>query len=190
MRRRSVTRSPWILLLLLLAWSICLGWGIAIALGTPEKSLALGVPVQPDLVAQATPEETGTVDPVTPRYQLGQELYLENCASCHIGLPPEVLPSETWRRLLLEPEQHYGQQLKPMIGPSLRLVWDYLQTYSRPEQAKNSTPYRISESRYFKALHPRVKLPQPLNPGSCVTCHPGVSQYNYRRLTPEWENSP
>lgn len=190
MRRRSVRRSPWILVLLLLAWSICLGWGIAIALGTPEKSLALGVPVQSNLVAQATPEETGTVDPVTPRYQLGKELYLENCASCHVGLPPEILPSETWRRLLLEPEQHYGQQLKPIIGPSLRLMWDYLQTYSRPEEPKRPTPYRISESRYFKALHPRVKLPQPLNPGSCVTCHPGASQYNYRRLTPEWENSP
>jgi len=153
-------------------------------------AIALGTPVKPDIVAQATPAVPGTVDPVPARYQLGQELYLENCASCHVALPPEVLPTETWRRLLLEPEQHYGQKLQPMIGPSLLVMWDYLRTFSRPQVAKEATPYRVSESPYFKALHPRVDLPQPVNPGSCVTCHPGVTQYNYRSLTSEWENSP
>jgi hypothetical protein len=217
-RLRKLGRSP-VVLLLLLVWSICLGWGIAIAFdidhraiaqsappqvaigslstaqgaitqSVPTKLIALETLVKSNLVAQSTPEETGTVDPVAPRYQLGKELYLENCASCHVPLPPEVLPSETWRRLLLEPQQHFGQQLKPLIGPSLILLWDYLRTYSRPEEAKKPLPYRISESPYFKALHPRVKVPQPVKPASCVICHPGASQFNYRRLSPEWENSP
>ncbi len=153
-------------------------------------AIALGATVKPDLIAQASPSEAGTVDPIAARYQLGQELYLENCASCHVALPPEVLPSETWRRLLLEPEQHYGQKLQPIIGPSLLIMWDYLKTYSRPLDVKQPTPYRVAASPYFKALHPRVDLPQPVKPASCVTCHPGVAQYNYRRLTPEWENSP
>jgi hypothetical protein len=100
------------------------------------------------------------------------------------------MPTETWRRLLLEPEQHYGKQLQQMIGPSLLIVWEYLQTFSRPQTTKEPTPYRVSQSRYFKALHPRVKLPQTVNPGSCVSCHPGAAQYNYRSLTPELENSP
>jgi hypothetical protein len=153
-------------------------------------AIALGATVEPDNIAQAIPAVPGTVDPVSARYQLGKELYLENCASCHIALPPEVLPTETWRRLLLEPEQHYGQQLQPMIGPSLLVMWDYLKTYSRPATAEEATPYRISQSRFFKALHPRVDLPQPLKSTSCVSCHPGVPQFNYRSLTPEWENSP
>jgi hypothetical protein len=186
-RRR---RSPLVLLLLLLVWSICLGWGVTLALESPRKPLTVETPTKSDLVAQATSEETGTVDPVAPRYQLGKELYLENCATCHVPLPPEVLPSETWRRLLLEPQQHYGQQLKPLIGPSLITMWNYLLAYSRPEESKKPLPYRISESLYFKALHPRVKFAQPVKPASCVTCHPGASEYNYRRLSPEWENSP
>lgn len=186
-------RSPVVLLFLLLVWSISLGWGMAIAFGSPQKvsaQIAPGIPAQPDLIAQGTAEQTGTVDPITPRYQLGKELYLENCASCHVPLPPEVLPSETWRRLLLEPEQHFGQQLKPLIGPVLITMWDYIRAYSRPEEAKKPLPYRISESPYFKALHPRVKFSQTVKPASCVICHPGAAQYNYRRLTPEWENSP
>lgn len=97
---------------------------------------------------------------------------------------------ETWRRLLLEPEEHYGQKLQPLIGPSLLMMWNYLQTFSRPPAAKEPIPYRVSESRFFKALHPKVKFPQPVKVGSCVSCHPGAAQYNYRSLTPEWENSP
>lgn len=182
-----------LVVLLLILWSISLGWGMAIAFGIPQGAMAQiapGIPVQPDLIAQGTAEETGTVDPITPRYQLGKELYLENCASCHVPLPPEVLPSETWRRLLLEPEQHFGQQLKPLIGPVLITMWDYIRAYSRPEEAKKPLPYRISESPFFKALHPRVKFSQTVKPASCVICHPGAAQYNYRRLTPDWENSP
>ncbi len=170
-----------VLFLLLLVWSICLGWGLA---------LAMSASAQPDRVAQVTSAESGTVDAVPARYQLGKELYLENCASCHIPLPPEVLPTETWRRILLEPEQHYGTQIEQPIGPSLQAIWNYLLTYSRPEVKGKPLPYRVSESRFFKALHPRVKLPETVKSASCVTCHPGAAQYNYRRLTPEWDNSP
>ncbi|MBE9122253.1 diheme cytochrome C [Tychonema sp. LEGE 07199] len=144
----------------------------------------------PALLAQiSTGEDIGTVDRIPEAYQLGQQLYLENCATCHIGLPPQVLPTETWRRLLQDPE-HYGQTIKLLVDPPRLLVWNYLQTFSRPQPKDEDLPYRAANSRYFKALHPRVKLPQPANLSSCVTCHPGASQYNFRKLTPEWENSP
>lgn len=134
-------------------------------------------------------DDIGTVDRIPPRYELGQQLYLENCATCHIGLPPQVLPTETWRRLLQD-SQHYGQTLKLLVDPPRLLVWNYLQTFSRPQAKEEEVPYRMSNSRYFKALHPRVKMSQPANISSCVTCHPGVSQYNFRKLTAEWEKSP
>ena len=175
------TRSLAVLFLLLLVWSICLGWGL---------SLIGGATVKPAIVTQATPAESSTVEELPARYKLGKELYVENCGSCHIALPAEILPTETWRRLLLEPEQHYGQQLKPLIGPTLLVMWEYLRTFSRSQAEKEQLPYRISESRFFKALHPRVKFTEKVSLGSCVSCHPGVAQSNYRSLTSEWENSP
>ncbi|WP_333192556.1 MULTISPECIES: diheme cytochrome C [unclassified Microcoleus] len=144
----------------------------------------------PALLAQiSTVEDIGTVDRIPEAYQLGQQLYLENCATCHIGLPPQVLPTETWRRLLQDPE-HYGQTIKLLVDPPRLLVWNYLQTFSRPQAKDEELAYRVASSRYFKALHPKVKMSQPANLSSCVTCHPGASQYNFRKLTPEWENSP
>jgi Dihaem cytochrome c len=171
---RKFKRQPLGLLLVVLAWSLAMGWLLALA------SNVQGV----------TPNsEIGTVDVVPAQYKLGQELYLENCSTCHLALPPAVLPTQTWKNLL-EDSQHYGAQLQPLIDPPRVLVWRYLQTFSRPQRKDEETAYRVKNSRYFKALHPKVKLPQPVQINSCVSCHPSANDYNFRRLSPEMENSP
>ncbi|MEH2068377.1 MAG: cytochrome C [Nostoc sp.] len=160
------------LLLVIITWSLAMGW--LLALVTNAQS--------------ATPTaEIGTVDVVPAQYQLGQELYLENCSTCHIALPPAVFPTQTWKNLL-EDSQHYGAQLKPLVDPPRILVWKYLLTFSRVKLNDEETPYRLNNSRYFKALHPGVNLPRPVEIGSCVSCHPSASDYNFRRLSQEWEN--
>lgn len=167
-QRQKRRRSPLLLFLLPLLWSVALGWGLAIA---------------PQVAA------IGTTDPVTGSQKLGQELYLENCATCHIALPPAVLPAETWRQLLQDP-QHYGTELTLLVDPPRLLVWNYLRAFSRLQSKEEEVPYRVAQSRFFKALHPRVKLPAPATASSCVTCHPGAAEYNFRELTAEWQNSP
>lgn len=170
--------SVFILTLLILFWSGILGWGLA------------QVSVGKQLVSQATPaSEVGTIDVVPQPYQLGQKIYLESCGSCHFALSPGIFPTETWQQLLQDP-QHYGLQITPLVDPPLSLVWNYLQTFSRQQGAEERIPYRVEESRYFKALHPRVKLPQSIDFATCATCHSGAAQYNFRELTSEWENSP
>ncbi len=168
---REFKRQFFGLLLVIVTWSLAMGW--LLALVTNAQS--------------ATPAaEIGTVDVVPAQYQLGQELYLENCSTCHIALPPAVFPTQTWKNLL-EDSQHYGTQLKPLVDPPRILVWKYLSTFSRVKLNDEEIPYRLNNSRYFKALHPEVKLPRPLEIGSCLSCHPSASDYNFRRLSPEWE---
>jgi hypothetical protein len=174
-------RSLFAVLLLILLWSVSIGWLTAQATSVLAQT--------PQIAQKAPADSIGTVDPIGDRYQLGQEVYLENCATCHIALPPQVLPTETWRRLLQDSD-HYGQQIRLLVDPSRLLVWNYLQTFSRVQPKDEEVPYRVAKSRYFKALHPRVKTPETLNLNSCLTCHPGASQYNFRKLTPEWANSP
>jgi hypothetical protein len=128
------------------------------------------------------------VDVIPARYELGQELYIENCSKCHIALPPQVLPSQTWKNLL-EDSQHYGVQIKPLVNPGKILVWRYILAFSRPQREDEDTPYRVDKSRLFKALHPKVELPRPVQISGCVSCHPGADKYNFRRLAAKWENS-
>jgi hypothetical protein len=190
-----------VLLILLLLWS--LGWGIGLAQAVQPQAMDV---ISTDAIAQSSPTPTptpspgnnsgasnsraiGTVDVVPSQYQLGQELYLETCAGCHIGIPPAVMPTETWRQLIQDP-QHYGATLIPLQGPSLTLVWEYLRQYSRPQSAEEEVPYRIDQSKIFRSLHPRVKLPSRNRLTSCISCHPGAGKYDFRSLSAEWQNAP
>lgn len=202
-QRRQRGRSPVVLFLLLLLWSIVVGWGLAQATEVPRHSeptssesikssvvrSELAESTSTQNLTLSTQNSVGTVDFIPQRYQLGQELYLENCASCHIGLPPAVLPTQTWRDLLQD-SQHYGRQLTLLVDPQRLIVWNYLQAFSRPQTTEEETPYRVGQSRYFKALHPKVKLPQPVTMASCVSCHPGAGTYDFRTLSSEWQNAP
>lgn len=99
------------------------------------------------------------------------------------------MPTATWRLLLLD-ANHYGATLQLPRQPELGFLWNYLQAFSRPLNENEETPYRVARSRYFKILHPRVEFPAPVTLNGCGSCHPGAAEFNFRRLTPEWQNSP
>ena len=193
-RRRSI----WVLLVLLLLWSLCLGIGLAQAI-EPLKPAAIPLQKRDSTTQLVTPSDAtkpatptaaiGTVDVVPERYKLGQQLYLENCATCHIALSPAVMPSQTWRSLLQD-ANHYGVTIKPLGNPEVQIVWKYLRDYSRPLGAEEPVPYRVSQSSTFKLLHPRVKFPERASLITCISCHPGAGTYDFRSLSAEWQNAP
>ena len=81
---RRLKRQLLIVMLVIFAWSVAMGWILGFATSARGAN-----PV----------DSIGTVDVVPAQYQPGQELYLENCSSCHIALPPAVFPSQTWKNL-------------------------------------------------------------------------------------------
>lgn len=186
---RQQGRSILVLLLLLLLWSICLGWGLSVAAQPRSIVVAQGTtPASPEPTPQST-TSVGTVDVVPDRLKRGQAVYLENCATCHLGLPPAVMPTQTWQQLLQDPE-HYGATITPLSGSPLRITWDYIRFASRPIATEEEVPYRLYQSNYFKILHPKVKLPTRAGLSTCISCHPGADKYDFRSLTSEWQNAP
>lgn len=113
---------------------------------------------------------------------IGQDIYLENCSSCHLPLPAQVLPTEKWQEIINNPQDHYGKQLPTSIRVRSGLIWAYLRRDSRLLNPGETMPNRVSDSRYFKALHPQVELPQPATLQTCQICHPGAKQLNYREI--------
>jgi hypothetical protein len=168
---RRLKRQLLIVMLVIFAWSVAMGWILGLA--TSAHGANPG-------------ESIGTVDVVPAQYQLGQQLYLENCSSCHIALPPAVFPSQTWQNLLQD-SQHYGVQIEPLGKIENILVSKYLYTFSRVKLQEETTPYRLKDSRYFRALHPGVELPNPVTMGSCISCHIGADKYDFRSLSSEWQ---
>lgn len=165
-----------ILCLIMLLWCVGLGWGLA-GIGQASDRNLFDAP------------EIGTVDPIPSRYTTGQQIYLENCASCHVAIPPAVLPTETWRELLLD-EDHYGVRVDVLPSPQIYILWDYLQVFSRPKANPDETiPYRLEYSPYFRALHPNVDLERPVDIKNCATCHPGAENFDFRSLSSQWQGS-
>ncbi|MDX2273447.1 MAG: hypothetical protein NW237_16045 [Cyanobacteriota bacterium] len=118
--------------------------------------------------------------------QIEQSNYVQACGSCHLALPAEVMPSQTWQRLLLD-NNHYGQQIPLPTGVPLQLAWNYLKQNSKSLLTRESVPFRLADSRYFKALHLQVDFPRPVRVTSCVDCHLGTDQGNFATLKPEWQ---
>ena len=168
---RAVRRSRWGAGLLVLGLSLALGTRLAGAIAPP--------PADPN----------GTVDRLPETQALGQEVYRNNCGTCHLALPPAVLPTESWRQQLLSRE-HYGRTLERMTPLNRQLVWQYLSNGSRALAEGEAEPYRVASSRYFKALHPRVPLEVGAGVSTCVSCHPRAEFFNFRRLTPDWDDAP
>lgn len=125
---------------------------------------------------------------VNDNYQLAQELYIQNCSSCHIPIPAEVMPTDTWQEILERPGKHYGTSLPKLSSINARLIWNYLKTSSRPLLERELKPEFVTQSRYFKALHPKVDLPKPVTHQSCILCHPGAKQLDYLSLSSELDS--
>ncbi len=183
--RKRRRRSIWSLVFLLSLWSSLLGWGLSqLQVSTAGETTVL-------TQAPASPSQTeiGGVDPVPPQLQRGEQLYRQRCGTCHIALPPQILPSQTWQNLLPE-TNHYGVVLPEFKDPELTETWKYLRFFSRAkkEDGLRPLPYRIQRSDFFKILHPDVDFSEPVNPESCIRCHPGVADLNFRQLSPEWQN--
>lgn len=188
---RSRHRSPWRWLVVVLVSCALLGWGLARSL-TLNVAIAAPLPAPAPVTspAQLPPADpNGNVDALLPQFTVGEALYRNTCGTCHVALPPAVLPSATWQELIQSPE-HYGVTITPPSGPNLVLLWAYLSAYSRALPPEETVPYRLARSRYFRALHPRVELPPTLRLDSCQTCHPRAPFYNFRTLTAEWEDAP
>ena len=159
---RAARRSSLVLLLLILVWSVALGWGMSRAIANPDIN---------------------NLEPMSDSQKIGQQLYLETCASCHVPIPPSVLPTETWRDLLSKPQNHYGINLPEVVSVTQLVIWKYLRTFSRILNVDEPKPKFVAQSRYFKALHPKVELPKPVTHQSCIVCHPNAQQMDYRTLT-------
>lgn len=123
--------------------------------------------------------KTKSVDKAVGNFVIGKDLYLENCSSCHIPIPPAVLPSETWQHILENPGNHYGTKIEGIVRFTQVLMWQYLQQYSRPLLKDETRPKIIAQSRYFFALHPDVEFSSPVTHNTCVECHSRASGFDY-----------
>jgi cytochrome c553 len=99
------------------------------------------------------------------------------CGSCHLAYPPQLLPAESWRRLMSGLDRHFGTDAS--LEPGLRAdIGSFLERYSasgkRARGAGDSL--RITETAWFRREHREVT---PKNAASCESCHTNAAQGDF-----------
>lgn len=118
------------------------------------------------------------------------DLYAEECGSCHFAYPAGLLPSSSWQKVMTGLADHFGDNAE-LDTQTEQQITEYLTTnaaessnYRRSRaimyslQATNMTPpLRITDTPYFKREHREIpnriiNLPEiGGNLSQCNACH-------------------
>jgi hypothetical protein len=112
--------------------------------------------------------------------------YKENCGACHFAYQPELLPSESWGRILNRLDDHFGESFE-LNEETKKAIMGYLQTnaaeHSTAKRAVKilrssgrQVPARITEIPYIRKKHHDVsaatlKRQSIGSLSNCNSCH-------------------
>lgn len=122
--------------------------------------------------------------------------YVNECGSCHTAFAPGLLPARSWRRMMAELANHFGEDASLDEPQHLAILKDLESLAADGPQANmrmrrisaaipaNAAPQRIIETGYFKYMHDEV--PRHIwqrkkigTPGNCIACHIRANEGRY-----------
>lgn len=107
----------------------------------------------------------------------------EECGSCHIVYPPNMLPASSWRALMANLNKHFGSDAS-LDNATQRELSALLQDLSGGREENNSSGrpiLRISETSWFLDEHDEVsprtwRNPKVKSAANCGACHTKADQ--------------
>ena len=115
--------------------------------------------------------------------------YQEECASCHMAYPPQMLDAASWRAVMNGLPRHFGSDAS--LDEQRRLaITDFLVQNAGGRKTgitvdnQGKPLLRISESAYFVRKHREIapavfQRPSIKSPANCTACHTGAADGNY-----------
>ena len=108
-------------------------------------------------------------------------LYQEECGSCHLAYPPQMLDAHSWLHVMNGLDKHFGSDAS--LDPARRAaISDFLGRNAGSRKtgvtadAKGQPLLRISDTAYFKRKHREIdpavwKRAAVKSPANCAACH-------------------
>ncbi|OEJ65712.1 hypothetical protein BEN30_13680 [Magnetovibrio blakemorei] len=104
-------------------------------------------------------------------------LVKKECSDCHMAYPPALLPSNTWRTIMENLPNHFGEDASLNDATRTRIETYLVQNSPRGGAAN---PLRISEQRWFKGEHRgdinRWSRGNANSWAKCEACHQGAER--------------
>ncbi|MDX1344687.1 MAG: diheme cytochrome c [Sedimenticolaceae bacterium] len=98
--------------------------------------------------------------------------YSNECGACHMAYPPGMLAKESWRAMMANLENHFGDNAELDAGTAAE-IGEFLERHGNSKIAAASTkaPARITETGWFRAQHHEI-------PARMVKNNPGVQSFS------------
>lgn len=126
--------------------------------------------------------------------EVNNPVFKEQCGECHFAYQPELLPSASWRKILENLDDHFGDAVE-LDDDSKRIILDYLNANGAEKSSakiavkimrslRNQIPLRITDTPYIKHQHHEISS-DILNRDSigslsnCTICHITAENGNY-----------
>ena len=115
--------------------------------------------------------------------------FQEECSSCHIAYPPQMLDADSWRAVMNGLSKHFGSDAS-IDAQRRAAITDFLVSHSggrktgRTRDAGGKPLLRISETAYFKKEHREIaaatwQRASIKSPANCGACHAQAAAGDY-----------
>ncbi len=116
------------------------------------------------------------------RFPLGEPAYVNECGSCHIAYPAQLMSAASWTKLMKNLDQHFGTDAS-VDARSADLISTWLGSNAGMSSRVGTESIRISGTPWFSREHREVaaKFSRPAvkSAANCGACHRGAAQGNY-----------
>ena len=112
-------------------------------------------------------------------------VYTQECGSCHLAFPPNLLPKASWQRVMNGLDKHYGSDAS-LDAATQKQIDTWLQTYGgQGKRAREEPPLdRITRSAWFDRKHHEMsastfKRASIKSRANCTACHRDAAQGDF-----------
>ena len=114
----------------------------------------------------------------------------EECASCHMAFPPQMLHADSWRAMMGDLSHHFGSDAS-LDEKRRAAITDFLVTHAggrktgTTRDASGKPLLRITETARFEKKHREIaaatfKRASIKSPANCTACHRQAAAGDYR----------
>lgn len=99
----------------------------------------------------------------------------EECGSCHIPYPPQLLTADNWTRMMSGLDKHFGANAA-LDAADNKEILDFLLRHAGKASSHAAKSMRISDTPWFSREHDEVSHKTWSNPAvrsraNCTACH-------------------
>ncbi|MDP1612060.1 MAG: diheme cytochrome c [Sulfuritalea sp.] len=116
-------------------------------------------------------------------------VFEEECGSCHLAFPPQMLHADSWRAMMGDLSRHFGSDAS--IDEKRRVaITDFLvanaggRKTGTTRDAQGKPLLRITQTARFERKHGEItaatwQRPSIKSPANCAACHPRAADGEY-----------